>query len=270
MVPAAPLSGLLRDPSRMPELVNGVPAFLPAAQIEALKKQQQSHGENGFKDFFKRWPGLYGALVWLVGPSFFTGLTPAKFIRTFKPAGTTLHAGSGTRIVPGDCLNIDLFPFPGVDALADLEALPFRDGAFAAATCDQVLEHVPNPQRVALELERVVRSGGLIHVASPFVFPWHPSPSDYTRWTQQGLAALFPNSELVERGVMAGPCSALTALLAAFFATLLCFGSRSLQSVLQYLFLILFAPIKFFDLALAHMPGAELCAANFYVVVRKR
>jgi SAM-dependent methyltransferase len=267
---AASLSGLLRDPSRTPEQVGGVPAFLPVAQIAELRRQQQSHGENCFKDFFKRWPGLYGALVWLVGPSFFTGMTPGKFLKKFPHGGTVLHAGSGTRVLPGDCLNIDLFPFPGVDALADLEALPFKDGAFAGATCDQVLEHVPHPALVTAELQRVVKSGGLIHVASPFVFPWHPSPLDYTRWTQEGLAALFPDCMLVEKGVMAGPCSALTALLAAFFATLLCFGSRKLQSILQYLFLVLFAPLKFFDLALAHMPGAELCAANFYVVVRKQ
>ncbi len=264
------LPGLLREGSPVPDMVDGIPAFLSADRIAELKRQQASHGENGFKDFFKRWPGLYAALVWLVGPSFFTGLTPKKFIATFKPAGTTLHAGSGTRILPGDCLNIDLFPFPGVDALADLEALPFRDGAFAAATCDQVLEHVPRPNAVAAELQRVVKAGGLIHVASPFVFPWHPSPLDYTRWTQEGLVALFPDCELVEKGVMCGPCSAMTALLAAFFATLLCFGSRGLQSVLQYVFLVVFAPVKFFDVLMARIPGAELCSANFYVVVRKR
>jgi SAM-dependent methyltransferase len=270
MPPSVPLAGLLRDPSLQPERVGGVPAFLPADRIAELKRQQDSHGENGFKDFFKRWPGVYGALVWLVGPSFFTGLTPGKFVARFKPAGTVLHAGSGTRILPGDCLNVDLFPFPGVDALADLEALPFKDGAFSAVTCDQVLEHVPRPAAVAAELERVTESGGLIHVASPFVFPWHPSPSDYTRWTREGLVTLFPGCDAVESGVMAGPCSALTALLAAFFATLFCFGSRTVQSVLQYLFLVVFSPIKFCDLLLAHMPGAELCSANFYAVVRKR
>ncbi len=265
-IAAQELSARVRAPAS--EFLNGVPAFLPADRIQALKNAHDSDSDNRLKAFFKRWPQIYGILVWIVGPSFFTGLTPLGFIRKFKPDGIVLHAGSGTRILPDPCLNVDLFPFPGVDVVADLEALPFKDGVFAAVTCDQVLEHVPSPHTVTREFIRVVRPGGLIHVASPFVFPWHPSPSDYTRWTLEGLASLFPGCDIVEQGVMAGPCSALTALLAAFFATLFCFGSHSLQSALQYFFLILFAPLKFFDLALAHMPGAELCSANFYCVVR--
>ncbi len=264
------LSTLLQDSSKIFERINAVPAFLSESHIASLKQQQLLHSENAFKNFFKRWPRVYETCVWLVGPSFFTGMTPAKFIRTFIHDGIVLHAGSGTRILQGHCLNIDLFPFPGVDVLADLEALPFKDGAFAGVTCDQVLEHVSRPTLVAAELQRVVRSGGLIHVASPFVFPWHPSPLDYTRWTMEGLCAMFPQCSVIKKGVMAGPCSALTALLAAFFATACSFGCRRLQSILQYLFLILFMPIKFFDLVLAHIPGAELCAANIYVVVRKQ
>lgn len=122
---------------------------------------------------------------------------------------------------------------------------------------------------MASELLRVTKSGGLIHIASPFLFPWHPSPSDYTRWTQQGLASLFPQCDVVKQGIMAGPFSALNAFLPAFLATILCFGSKTLQGVLQYLFLVALFPLKYFDAVFAHLSGAELCAANFYVVVRK-
>lgn len=246
-----------------------VPNFLSQQQTAVLEHQLRSHGDNTLKNFFKRWPTLYGALVWLIGPSFFTGMNPARFLRKYQPGGATLHAGSGTRVLPGDCINVDISPFPGVDALADLAALPFRNDAFAAVTCDQVLEHVPSPTAVACEFLRVVRPGGLIHIAAPFAFPWHPSPRDYTRWTCEGLRELFPQCEVVEAGVMAGPCSACTAFLAAFFATILSFGSRRLQHALQYVFLIVFLPIKFLDTIFANMPGAELCAANFYVVLRK-
>ena len=125
------------------------------------------------------------------------------------------------------------------------------------------------PGQKERELQRVTRAGGLIHVASPFLLPWHPSPSDYTRWTQEGLRDLLSTCEVVEEGVMAGPFSTLTATLAAFFATILCFGSRGLQGALQYLFLVLFIPLKLPDAIFAHLPGAKLCASNLYIVVRK-
>ena len=180
-----------------------------------------------------------------------------------------LYLGSGKDRKEG-WTHVDKFPFPGVDVVADLEDLPFKDGSFAGVTCDQVLEHVERPNDICRELVRITKPGGFIHAASPFILPWHPSPSDYTRWTIQGLQGLFPDCDLVERGIIAGPFSAFSAFLAAFLATILCFGSLKLQSMLQYFFLVLFFPLKFLDVIFSRMPGAELCAANFYVVVRKR
>ncbi len=247
---------------------NGIPDFLPTEKRREISTNMGQ--ESRFKDFFKRWPALYAVFYTVIGPSLFTGMSSKRFVATLEPTKLVLHAGSGTRRVGGNSVNVDLFPFPGVDIAADLTELPFKNDSFDAATCDQVLEHVPDPHVVANELHRVVKPGGLIHVASPFVFPWHPSPSDYTRWTQEGLVSLFPTCEVMKQGVGAGPFSAMNAFLAAFLATVLCFGSRKLQGVLQYFFLVLLIPVKLFDIVFAYLPGAELCAANFYLVVRKR
>jgi SAM-dependent methyltransferase len=244
------------------------PDVLSAAGIEEVTSPAQ-RGGNAFKNFWKRWPRLYEVSVFLIGPSFFTGLNSQRFIDSYAQGTHVLQAGSGThRLKRCSYVSVDLLPLPEVGVLADLTDLPFSVGVFDAVTCDQVLEHIPEPERVAREFMRVVRPGGLVHIASPFVFPWHPSPLDYTRWTLQGQASIFPGCTVVEQGVMAGPCSALTALLSAFFATVLCCGSKTAQEVLQYVFLVLFAPLKFLDVVIAHIPGAELCSANFYTVVR--
>lgn len=264
------IADVLRPGAAAPALRDGVPVFLSSATEAMASAERMAKGENLWKNFFKRWPVLYDFLVFLIAPCFFTGLTPKKFIRRFVPAGIVLNAGSGVKRLSPRCINVDLFPFSGVDVVSDLKALPFRSDVFDAVTCDQVLEHVEDPQVICAELLRTVKPGGLVHVASPFVFPWHPSPSDYTRWTQEGLASLFPGCIVVEQGVLAGPFSALNGFLPAFLATILCFGSKTLQGILQYLFLVLLFPIKFFDCVFARMPGAELCSANFYVVVRKR
>lgn len=247
---------------------NGIPVFLSSAKRESSDLERTERGENLWKNFFKRWPALYDTLVFLIAPCFFTGLTPKKFIAKFVSEGMILNAGSGVKRLSDRCVNVDLFAFPGVDLVSDLTALPFRRGAFDAVTCDQVLEHVGDPHAVCRELLRVTKPGGLIHIASPFLFPWHPSPSDFTRWTQEGLASLFPECAVVEQGVLAGPCSALNGFLPAFLATVFCFGSKTLQGILQYVFLVSLFPLKFFDALFANIRGAELCAANFYVVVR--
>ena len=260
--------GVARWHSFLPMLDRDTRTRPGADPPEALPARRQIDGENALKDFVKGWPTVYGVLFAAVGPSLLTGMTSRRFVRTLPPTARVLHAGSGIRRLGDTAINVDLSAFAGVDLVADLRRLPFRSGAFDAVTCEQVIEHVSTPVDVVRELRRVTRAGGQIHVAAPFLFPWHPAPSDYTRWTQEGLRSLFPDCELVREGVMAGPFSALNAFLPVFLATILCAGSRVVQRALTYLFLVVFAPVKLLDVVFARLPGAELCAANFYLVVR--
>jgi glycosyltransferase involved in cell wall biosynthesis len=54
----------------------------------------------------------------------------------------------------------------------DVHGLPFRDGAFEAVICSEMLEHVPFDARIFTELARVLRPGGVLVVGTP----------DYGRW----------------------------------------------------------------------------------------
>lgn len=51
--------------------------------------------------------------------------------------------------------------------VADVEALPFRDGSFAGGVCDDTIEHLPDDRRGVSELARVVATSGRIVVATP-------------------------------------------------------------------------------------------------------
>ncbi len=243
-----------------------VPILLPGA---TLPPSVPTTADDALKNFFKRWPRFYAVLFAVVGPAFLTGLTSARFVRTLAPDAHILNAGSGSRRIAANCLNVDLLPFHGVDLVADLRALPLPDACMDAVTSEQVLEHVPEPHRAAAEMIRVTKPGGVIHIAIPFIFPWHPSPSDYTRWTYEGLADLFPHCTVVRKGIAAGPCSAFVGFNAAFLATVLSCGFTGLQAVLQYVFLTLLAPVKVLDIVFARLPGAELCAAELWVVFRR-
>lgn len=51
--------------------------------------------------------------------------------------------------------------------VADVEALPFRDGAFDGLVCDDTIEHLPDDRTGAGELARVTRPEGRIVIATP-------------------------------------------------------------------------------------------------------
>jgi SAM-dependent methyltransferase len=81
--------------------------------------------------------------------------------------------------------------YTGVDAVADLAALPFRDGTFDHVLSTQTLEHLTDPGAFLAEAARVLGPGGSIHLTAPQSFRLHQAPHDYFRFTRHGLEHLL-------------------------------------------------------------------------------
>ncbi|HEY0010301.1 MAG TPA: methyltransferase domain-containing protein [Candidatus Paceibacterota bacterium] len=74
------------------------------------------------------------------------------------------------------------------DVVHDLEEpLPFPDGAFDHALLINVLEHVYGYRQLLGETARILKPGGSACIVVPFLFPVHPSPQDYWRFTKEAL-----------------------------------------------------------------------------------
>lgn len=54
---------------------------------------------------------------------------------------------------------------------ADVAGLPFKDGAFDAVICSEVLEHIPDGRAAIRELVRVLKPGGELVVSVPRYLP---------------------------------------------------------------------------------------------------
>lgn len=90
-----------------------------------------------------------------------------------------------------------------LDARADLEQLPFREGAVDLVLCTETLEHVARPDRVLVELCRVLRPGGTLALSVPFLHPVHQAPHDYFRYTPHGLDRMFRQAGLLPSSIEA-------------------------------------------------------------------
>jgi SAM-dependent methyltransferase len=120
-----------------------------------------------------------------------------------KIAGPVLEVGSrdyGSTtsfrdvFVENEYIGVDLSAGKNVDRVLDLAAgtgeLP--EAHFALTICCSVLEHVRRPWEMAANLTRLLRPGGAIYVAVPWVWRYHPYPDDYFRFSWRGVAELFP------------------------------------------------------------------------------
>lgn len=77
------------------------------------------------------------------------------------------------------------------DYLYDGEKFPFRDADFDSILCNQVLEHVFNPDDFLGEISRVLKPGGKLLLTVPFVWDEHEQPYDFARYSSFGLQALL-------------------------------------------------------------------------------
>lgn len=87
----------------------------------------------------------------------------------------------------------DVIDGDGVDRVVDLEQdLPPDAGQFDHIECISVLEHSRAPWLLAGNIQRLLSPGGTLHLTVPFVWRFHAYPSDYWRFTAEGVRLLFP------------------------------------------------------------------------------
>jgi SAM-dependent methyltransferase len=114
-----------------------------------------------------------------------------------------LDNGSGLRSEYFEnVINLEIVDFVTTDVLGDGEHLPFDDGVFDAVLSLAVLEHVRNPFACAAEIARVLKPGGRVYAAVPFLQPLHGYPDHYYNMTTSGLRQLFEGDfDIVSAGV---------------------------------------------------------------------
>lgn len=81
-----------------------------------------------------------------------------------------------------------------IDIFADAGRLPFKKEYFDLVLLTQVLEHVKSPSEVLVEIRRVLKTGGVLLISWPFLFPIHEEPRDYFRYTEYGMRYLGQQS----------------------------------------------------------------------------
>ncbi len=125
-----------------------------------------------------------------------------KFARELVAGERVLDAGAGegqyrehfanVRYVGVDLAVGDQdWNYARLDAICDLNALPFRESSFAAALNVVTLEHLRDPQLALSEMARAMRQGGDLLLVAPHEWEVHQSPHDYFRYTRHGLELLL-------------------------------------------------------------------------------
>lgn len=80
------------------------------------------------------------------------------------------------------------------ELFGDVNKLPFRDGVFDAVMFNEVIEHVPAPDKSIAEIYRVLKKGGKLFLTAPMYWRLHYAPHDYFRFTSYGLVHILESN----------------------------------------------------------------------------
>ncbi len=129
---------------------------------------------------------------------------------TNSVTGDVLVLGAGMidyrKVFPNakSVVNTDIYLFgPHIDMCLDAHALPFQADRYDYVVAIEVFEHLYDPSQACNEIYRVLKKGGVLIITIPFLFRIHGDPSDYSRFTEYGLANLlscFANMKLSSYG----------------------------------------------------------------------
>jgi SAM-dependent methyltransferase len=158
---------------------------------------------------------------------------------------------------------------PRTQLVCDAHDLPFADGTFDAVVIQAVLEAVPDPERVASEIHRVLVDDGVVYSEAPFIQQVHEGAFDFNRFTHLGHRRLWRSFEEIESGAQCGPGMALLWSIEGFLQAFV--GRRRLmRGLISRVVTLTGFWLKYFDELLARGPGGIDAASGTFFLGRRR
>jgi SAM-dependent methyltransferase len=211
--------------------------------------------------------GLPGILRYLPSPAVVPIDHLGATLRGLPDDARILDVGAGGRRVAPQVKTFDAIAGPNVDIVGDIHSMPIDDASFDCVVCTGTLEHVANPWRAVEEIHRVLRPGGTVHIDVPFIQGYHADPTDYWRFTIDGLRQLCGGFEEVESGVHIGPTCGLVWIVREWANSVR--DDRVVSNICLITAAVLTAPLRYLDYILIHSPRSHRVASAVFYRGRK-
>lgn len=196
--------------------------------------------------------------------------------RLLKPGMTVVDMGAGTApyrdLFTSKAAKYICADIAGEKAEIILEPgkpVPMPDGKADLIVSFQVLEHVWDIDWYLSEARRLLHDEGMLILSTHGVWLYHPHPTDYRRWTCEGLVKEIETRgyKVEEFHAMVGPFA--WTILFNNLALYALFRKIPFGTLLYKPFAVLFYMMMYFGDAITPSQLKKQNAANYFLIARK-
>jgi SAM-dependent methyltransferase len=211
--------------------------------------------------------GLPGILKYLPSPTVVPRPQIPRTLSMLPEGALILDVGAGGRRITPETVTFDAVAGHDIDIVGDIHAMPIDDKKYDCVFCTGTLEHVRDPWQAVCEIFRVLKPGGLVHIDVPFIQGYHADPTDYWRFTIDGLRLLCSTFEELDAGVHIGPTCGLIWIAREWADSLT--NNRVVSNLLLAITAIITAPFRFLDYIVISGSRSHRVASAVYFRGRK-
>jgi SAM-dependent methyltransferase len=167
--------------------------------------------------------------------------------------------------------NLDIFPGEHIHYVSKVETIPEVDNFFKVIVTQEVLEHVQDPNKAVNEMYRVLKPNGTLYCQLPFIIGYHPGPTDYWRFTKEGISELLTKAgfKIETIGITVGCASGFYRIAVEFFALLFSLPLPFAYHLFKAFFALVLFPIKWLDYLLSFSKEVDRIPGGYYIIARK-
>tara|TARA_B110000483_G_C17786944_1_gene385947 strand:+ start:43 stop:486 length:444 start_codon:yes stop_codon:yes gene_type:complete len=110
-----------------------------------------------------------------------------KLLKQYDDKTFVLNIGSGKKRLAAHVKNLDIIDDLNVDYVCSADNIPIESNSVDLIITQEAFEHIPNSTEAIKECYRILKNDGKIYFQVPFIVCYHLSPTDFYRFTKEGI-----------------------------------------------------------------------------------
>ena len=194
-----------------------------------------------------------------------------KLLKQYDDKTFVLNIGSGNKRLAPHVKNLDIIKDLNVDYVCSADKIPIESNSVDLIITQEAFEHIPNSAEAIKECYRILKNDGKIYFQVPFIIGYHPGPTDFFRFTKEGIEKFLKDVgfKIEKIEITVAGATGFYRILVEFMAILFSGPISFLYIPFKGIFSVLFYPLKLLDFWFRLSTRRDKIPGGYYAIGKK-